>query len=171
MTRSVVRSVSPYQMKVANKRSDWRYALKKRRALLRASSIALRPIAATPAARNAPTARSSPPTIPRPWTTTTATTWALRFGRRRKTNGGTHFTHMKQSIFVLTALVLSTLAALHAQTVTVIPSDAGLRVEIDGQPFTEFGAIAPKPAQDFGDYKCTFESEVGRSSGCPTPTA
>ena len=45
---------------------------------------------------------------------------------------------MKQTILVLTALLLSPLAALHAQTITLNPNDAGLRVEIDGQLFTEY---------------------------------
>lgn len=45
---------------------------------------------------------------------------------------------MKKNILVIAALLLAPRAALHAQTVTLKPSDPGLRVEIDGQLFSEY---------------------------------
>ena len=45
---------------------------------------------------------------------------------------------MKQTILVIASLLLAPLAALHAHTVTLKSSDAGLRVEIDGQLFSEY---------------------------------
>jgi len=45
---------------------------------------------------------------------------------------------MKATRIHILALLFAPLAALHAQTVAVTPSDAGLRVEIDGQVFTEY---------------------------------
>jgi len=45
---------------------------------------------------------------------------------------------MKQTILVIAALLLAPLAALHAQTVTLKPSDLGRRVEIGGQLFSEY---------------------------------
>jgi hypothetical protein len=44
---------------------------------------------------------------------------------------------MNPTLFI-TALLFAPLAALQAQTVSLTPSDAGLRVEIDGQLFTEY---------------------------------
>ncbi|MSR43121.1 MAG: hypothetical protein CK538_10770 [Opitutia bacterium] len=45
---------------------------------------------------------------------------------------------MKHTILVVAALLLAPRAALHAQTVTLKPSDAGLRVEIAGQLFSDY---------------------------------
>ena len=45
---------------------------------------------------------------------------------------------MKKTILVIAALLLTQLSALHVQTVTLKPSDVGLRVEIDGQLFSEY---------------------------------
>lgn len=39
---------------------------------------------------------------------------------------------MKQTLLVITALLLASLAALHAQTVTLKSSDVGLRVKRGG---------------------------------------
>ena len=45
---------------------------------------------------------------------------------------------MKKTILVIAALLLTQLSALHVQTVTLKPSDVGLRVEIGGQLFSDY---------------------------------
>ncbi len=45
---------------------------------------------------------------------------------------------MKHILTLITALLFASLAALHAETVTIAPSEQGLRIDIDGKLFTEY---------------------------------